>query len=114
MTDTHRPPIRVKAIIASVSSEFGVTPQEIVGPRQNRNLIAARCAVACLARRAGRSLPQIGRVLNRHHATILNAERRAAQRMTVDPEFRRCVETIDRRLGCRPIFASETQEDAHP
>jgi chromosomal replication initiation ATPase DnaA len=69
------------AIAAAVASEQGVSLTEIRSPGRSADLLRARQQIAVEARRvAGASLPEIGRVINRDHTTVLHCLRRFAAR----------------------------------
>jgi hypothetical protein len=66
-------PARARALLESVAESHDVSVGDILGPRRQRNLVAARrevtarIAIAC----PSWSLPRIGKFLNRDHTTCL-------------------------------------------
>ncbi len=56
--------------------EHGVTLEQLIGPRGNRAIYDARCAVWTMLRERGWSLCQIGQRSNRHHSSVLHGIRR--------------------------------------
>ena len=72
---------RVRDILSEVARLRGVTPEAIVGrARCPAQLVHARQEVMARAVASGRSLPAIGRELNRHHSTVLDGARAHARR----------------------------------
>lgn len=71
----------VRDIIASVSAETGISAKDITGPARFAHIVRARDIVCLRAHEAGRTYPQIARVLNRDHTTVGAAAKRAAARM---------------------------------
>ena len=58
-------------ILAEVASRHQITPRVVVAKGNRKYLVAIRAEVAKLARKQGYSLPDIGRLLHRHHTSIL-------------------------------------------
>lgn len=81
--------VPIARVMGLVSQAFQVSPHEILSPRKNGYLLPARYAVYWLARHATvRSLPAIGRFLNRDHSTITHGVRRAEELMARHPEYK--------------------------
>lgn len=68
-------PLTVKQIIESVSFRHQISIGEMLGPRRHKAVKEARWEAINLVRqhKPHLSLPQIGRIFNRDHTTILNA-----------------------------------------
>lgn len=64
------------------------------GPYRLPEICRARFAVMAAMRKRGLSLEQIGRVLHRHHTTVLTGLRRADEIAACDPRFIELVEAI--------------------
>ncbi len=61
------------AVIERVGAEHGFDLAELRSPQRLPALVKARAAAALAARQeTTASLPQIGRILNRHHTTVLH------------------------------------------
>jgi len=72
----------VRPLIERVGAFHGVSFDEIIGPRRDRKTVAARFdAIAAVHKaRPDLSTPQLGRIFNRDHTSILHAlSRRAVQ-----------------------------------
>ena len=83
------PPVGVSAVIGWTAFETGLAVDDILGDSRLAKLVRARAAIAWVANLAlGRGANQIGRLLgNRHHATIINALRKAESLRGRDPAF---------------------------
>ena len=57
--------------IETVCREFRLDPKDVLGPCRRAYLVSARTAIARQLRGHGLSLPAIGRLLHRHHTTVL-------------------------------------------
>ena len=77
-----------KRIIARIAAEHGFTAADILGPRRQVGLVAARhAAVAEVAREhPALTYADIGRIFRRDHSTIINAMRRAGAPIAPPPE----------------------------
>jgi chromosomal replication initiator protein len=94
--------ITLKEIMAVAARYFGVTQAALVSHSRRRSLVAARNAVAYLARRLTRlSYGQIGRGLGgRDHTTIMHAERRLADSLPHDGATQLAINELERILRC--------------
>jgi len=63
-------------VVLDVARSTGISPMEIVGPVRTGRLVAARHAAWWLLREiSGLSMAMIGRLVGRHHTSILHAIR---------------------------------------
>jgi hypothetical protein len=74
------PPVRVKTghqIIREVAAQHGFSAAELIGPRRQVQLVAARFEAMWRIKteRPDMSLPMIGRLFHRDHTTILHGTR---------------------------------------
>ncbi len=72
--------LRYTAEVEQIVGAAGVTVDQMRGRRKGRELVEVRRIVAAYLRRRGCSLPEIGRVLNRDHTSVLNLLRASARR----------------------------------
>lgn len=63
--------------IAQVAAEHGFTKADLTGPSKRPAICRARWEAMRRLRAKPLSLPSIGRLLNRHHTTVLDGLRRA-------------------------------------
>lgn len=64
-------------ILERASKATGYSVADITGPCRVQHLCWVRFAVMEALRAKGLSLPSIGRIIHRHHATVLNGLRQA-------------------------------------
>lgn len=62
-------------LIRIVAARAGITEADILGPSRLRKFSNPRQFVMYLAHKRGMSLPQIGRIMGRHHTTVLHGVR---------------------------------------
>ncbi len=82
--DGGEPEITASLIIAQTASYFGLSIEEVCGPKRTRNLVAARQIGMFLCRElTPLSLPQIGREFgDRDHTTVMYANKRIHAEMS--------------------------------
>jgi hypothetical protein len=76
--------VHVAAEVEEIVTAGGMTMADLRAPSRKRELVEVRRIVAIYLRQRGCSLPEIGRVLNRDHSTVLHL-----LRTTVRTETRR-------------------------
>lgn len=69
-----------KQILSAVCHHMRIHPAEIRGKSRDARIVQARVMIAQRMRDNGYTLPRIGRILNRHHTTVMSY---------LDPEWRR-------------------------
>lgn len=62
--------------IAQVAAEHHLTRADLTGPSRRRYICEARWKAMQRLRERGLSTPAIGRLLNRHHTTVVDGLRR--------------------------------------
>ena len=67
-------------LIRIVANRAGITEADILGQSRLRKITEHRQFVMYLAHKRGMSLPQIGRIMGRHHTTVLHGVRAEAAR----------------------------------
>lgn len=80
----------------AVADEWGVSAAELTGLRRTANLITPRFVLDWAVKQAAPdySLPQIGRLLNRDHTTVIYSCRRVNERRTGDEVFRHVTDQL--------------------
>lgn len=70
------PPARARKIIAEVAAAYELTPADLTGPRRFAKIMEPRrIAMARIRNELGYSFPQIGRLFNRDHSSVIWAIR---------------------------------------
>lgn len=90
-------------VLAAVAAAFEVPPAALPGPGRRADIAHARfAAVALLTDLCRLNTSQIGRRLNRNHATVLHARARAERLQALGGEFAARLEAARAALGERP------------
>ena len=66
---------------------FCVHPRDLIGPYRFKFLMLPRFALSKALRMRGWTLPEIGRLMNRDHTTIIYQVKEAEYFMGRDPEY---------------------------
>lgn len=70
---THSPlGMGLRSMLSELCIKHSVSFADVVGPCHDKNLIAVRREFAHIARAQGCSFPRIGRILHRHHSTVIH------------------------------------------
>ena len=59
--------------IGQIARQHGLTSHDLIGKRRIAKIVTARKECYVLLRSRGMTYPQIGRIFNRHHTTIIDA-----------------------------------------
>lgn len=95
-----RPRLTVKRIQDIVSSFYHITPHEMTSARRAKEVARPRQVAMYLARElTPKSLPDIGRLFNRDHTTVLHGVRKIESLMAQDVDFAVDVEVLRERLA---------------
>lgn len=92
--------LSVEGIIKTVAQHFDVKVSDLRGAKRSRSVATPRQVAMYLCRKhTGASYPDIGKAFGgKDHTTAINAFRRIGERMELEPELRRHVETVEARL----------------
>jgi len=92
------------AIQRAVAEHYDVRLADMSSKRRAREVSVPRQVAMFLCRSLTRSsLPDIANAFSKTHATVLHAFRTVESRMDVDPDLKRNVETISRKLSKEPV-----------
>lgn len=87
---------RKERMITAAADWLGVTPEQLLGSKRDRNHSHARFALMLVWRRLGWSTPVIGKRLgNRDHSTVISGIERARRLMETDEDFAGLVRRIE-------------------
>lgn len=70
-------------VVRAAARVTKIQARDIVSRSRRQHLVETRIAIGIVARRAGRSTTQIGRVLNRDHSTICQNQKKHGQRNSI-------------------------------
>ena len=87
-------PVIAREVLSHVSALFGLVPADILGKSQGRRCVLPRHIVAHALRERGWSLPQIGRMMNRHHTSVLYMLRKIEEMLAEDSDLRQLIEGV--------------------
>lgn len=87
MTTIHNA-ANLRRLIEATAEAAGVTFGDLTGPRRTQRISKARAICVGICRRAGYSIPEIGRALSRNYTTIINCQNRANELMATDSAAR--------------------------
>lgn len=92
-------------ILKAVAEFYNVTPKDIMGPHRSKGLSLARHVAMYLCRLTIRhvSYPDVGRMFNRDHTSIMHAYNRIANKRASDAVFNEEVEHIMTQLP-KPVI----------
>lgn len=80
--------VTVDRIFAAVEKKFGVSKEDIIGSRRTKDIATARHVAVFLIRQVtDMSLPNIGKLFNRDHTTVLSSCETVEKRMLSDPPY---------------------------
>ncbi len=75
-------------VFITVTKKYGISKEEMIGPKRNKEIANARHACVYLIRQVtDMSLPAIAKVFNRDHATIMSSLKNIESRIKTDPDL---------------------------
>lgn len=95
----ERQPV-LDAIVSTTALACGVEVAAMRGKDRSKSIVEARLVACYVARRCTRaSYPQIGRVVNRDHTTVISAVQRVAMLIERDPWIRALAAALCEEFG---------------
>lgn len=86
--DIDDPSVTKDKIIRAIFDNYGITGAELIGKKRTGNLVNARfIAIYLLRTLTDMSLPEIGRVFQRDHTTVMNAYNKISDKLKSDSEL---------------------------
>ena len=101
----------VEDIIKQTAAAFGVRPADILGPRRDRNSVAARHMAMARAyvERPDMTLPELGRLFKRDHTVLLHAAKKMGVWNGADARAIKTISGLQRRYGALPFEGATAQ-----
>jgi hypothetical protein len=91
--------IQVEDVIKAVAYHYGISRNDILSPRRDKDVVRPRQVAAYLSKELTcRSLPEIGRRMDRDHSTIIHSVRRINQRLAEDNGLAEDIAEIKREI----------------
>ena len=92
--------ITVDKIFTAVFRKYGISKEDLIGPKRNKEITNARHAAIFLIRdMTEMSYPNISKIFNRDHATIISSCRKADTMVQADPLFALDMETMKKEIA---------------
>ena len=80
--------ITVDKIFTAVFRKYGISKEDLIGPKRNKEIASARhVAIFLIREMTEMSFPNISKVFNRDHATIMSSYNKALSSYQLDPMF---------------------------
>lgn len=100
LSETTSPKLTIQNIIDTVTQFYGVKLLDLQSKRRHRSITVPRQVCMYLARKRTRfSLEEIGGYFGgRDHTTVMHAIKTTEDRMSLEPDFHRQIESLDRKL----------------
>lgn len=90
----------IDQIFKAIDRETGVTREQITGKSRLQQIVYARAIAAWFLRQSGLSYPQIGKVINRQHCTVIYHLRKHDDECTYNREYRKMFDKINNAMTC--------------
>jgi chromosomal replication initiator protein len=101
--DEMTTPITIETIQKRIADHFDLRVSDLTGNKRPRNIAVPRMMAMYFSRRmTNKSLPEIGASFMRTHATVLHAVSEIDKRKSSDPETRRTLNILERKLENAP------------
>lgn len=92
-------------IIRITAAACGVSTESMPGRRRDdRHAMARQCATWLIRRNTALGYPTIGRVLHKHHSTLIHGYDRIEQRCQRQPQFFRWLQELEKKANARFII----------
>jgi chromosomal replication initiator protein len=89
----------VDKIFAMVFKKYGIKKDDLVGKKRTKEIAFARhIAIYMIREVTEMSLPNIGKLFNRDHSTILSSVELIQKRIVNDRDFEQDIQTMKREL----------------
>ncbi len=95
--------ISIEEIQNKVCHHYQVTMAQLLSTERTQSIVTPRQMAMYISKKyTNKSLPEIAKMFDKTHATIIHGVRNITKRMDVEPELRRSFEQIINELGCSP------------
>ncbi|MBR3674852.1 MAG: chromosomal replication initiator protein DnaA, partial [Bacilli bacterium] len=94
--------LSIEEIQSTVAKKYNVTIAQILSSERTQSIVTPRQLSMYIARKfTTRSLPEIAKMFDKTHATILHGVRNIERHLDVEPELREALAEILSKLGCK-------------
>jgi chromosomal replication initiator protein len=92
--------VTVEKIFSIVNEKYGVSKDELAGPKRNKDIAAARHICIFLIRELTEmSFPNIGKLLERDHTTVMSSYNNSFTRYQLEPMFTLEINELKKELS---------------
>lgn len=89
----------VKRCFAAIEAKYGISKAELTGQKRTKEIVNARhIAIYLIRSTVELSLPNIGKIFNRDHTTIMSSIENVEKRLRNDSAFRRETEALKKEI----------------
>ena len=93
--------ISIEEIQNKICHHYQVTMAQLLSPERTQSIVTPRQLAMYISRKyTNKSLPEVAKMFDKTHATILHGVKNISKRLDVEPELRHSFETIISELGC--------------
>ncbi len=83
----------------AIFTKYGVTKDELTGQKRTKEIVGARhIAIYLIRNTVEMSLPNIGKIFNRDHTTMMSSIENVEKRMKTDKSFKREIEELKKQI----------------
>ena len=95
--------ITIEEIQNKVCHHYQVTMAQLLSPERTQSIVTPRQLAMYISKKyTNKSLPEVAKMFDKTHATIIHGVKAITKRLDVEPELRLSFETIINELGCSP------------
>ena len=95
--------ISIEEIQNKICHHYQVTMAQLLSTERTQSIVTPRQLAMYISKKyTNKSLPEIAKMFDKTHATIIHGVKNITKRMDVEPELRRSFEQIINDLGCSP------------
>ena len=95
--------ITIEEIQNKICHHYQVTMAQLLSTERTQSIVTPRQLAMYISKKyTNKSLPEIAKMFDKTHATIIHGVKNITKRMDVEPELRRSFEQIINELGCSP------------
>ena len=100
--DTEPLNVTIDKIFAAVYKKYNIAKEEVVGKRRNKEIANARHVAIYLIREITEiSLPNIGKIFDRDHSTVMSSLEWVRRRIMAEPIFNADIENLRKEIQGR-------------
>lgn len=99
--EISRKKLTIEEVQNCVCKKFAVTISQILSKERTQSIVTPRQLAMYISRKfTTRSLPEISKIFDKSHATIIHGVKNISKRLDVEPELKQMLEEILSELGC--------------